>query len=67
MEHTDLKLDSPFVNLMSDFGFKRIFGEEESKSLLIDFLNALFMGEIIVEDVLCKAAGNEAFAGRMYY
>lgn len=30
-----------FVNPFTDFGFKKIFGEEASKILLIDFLNAL--------------------------
>ncbi|NWF66641.1 MAG: PD-(D/E)XK nuclease family transposase, partial [Campylobacterales bacterium] len=28
-----------FINPFTDFGFKRIFGEEESKPLLISFLN----------------------------
>ena len=30
-----------FVNPFTDFGFKRIFGNEESKPLLISFLNDL--------------------------
>jgi len=30
-----------FINPYTDFGFKKIFGEEASKPLLIDFLNAL--------------------------
>jgi predicted transposase/invertase (TIGR01784 family) len=30
-----------FINPFTDFGFKKIFGEEASKPLLIDFLNAL--------------------------
>ena len=30
-----------YVNPFTDFGFKKIFGEEASKPLLIDFLNAL--------------------------
>lgn len=30
-----------FVNPYTDFGFEKIFGEEASKPLLIDFLNAL--------------------------
>lgn len=32
---------SSFVNPYSDFGFKKLFGEEASKELLIDFLNCL--------------------------
>jgi predicted transposase/invertase (TIGR01784 family) len=30
-----------YVNPFTDFGFKKIFGEEASKPLLLDFLNAL--------------------------
>ncbi len=32
---------SRFINPYTDFGFKRLFGEEANKDLLIDFLNAL--------------------------
>ncbi len=32
---------SKYVNPFTDFGFKKIFGEEASKPLLLDFLNAL--------------------------
>ena len=31
-----------YIDLMTDFGFKRIFGEESNRQFLIDFLNALF-------------------------
>lgn len=31
-----------YINLFTDFGFKKIFGEEINKTLLIDFLNVLF-------------------------
>ncbi|MEO0041142.1 MAG: hypothetical protein RL329_590, partial [Bacteroidota bacterium] len=30
-----------FINPFTDFGFKKIFGEEENKDLLIAFLNSL--------------------------
>ena len=30
-----------YINPFTDFGFKKIFGEEASKPLLLDFLNAL--------------------------
>jgi predicted transposase/invertase (TIGR01784 family) len=30
-----------YLNLFTDFGFKKIFGEEASKHILMDFLNAL--------------------------
>ncbi|MFN8339914.1 MAG: PD-(D/E)XK nuclease family transposase [Saprospiraceae bacterium] len=29
-----------YINLFTDFGFKKIFGKEASKRLLIDYLNA---------------------------
>ena len=29
---------SRYISLLTDFGFKRIFGEEANKDLLIDFL-----------------------------
>jgi len=32
---------SKYLNPYTDFGFKRLFGEEANKDLLIDFLNAL--------------------------
>ena len=34
-------MKAKYLNPFTDFGFKKIFGEEESKPLLIDFLNAL--------------------------
>ena len=40
-----------YINPLTDFGFKRIFGTEFNKELLISFLNALFEGEQEVEDV----------------
>ena len=30
-----------YVNPFTDFGFKKLFGEEASKPMLIDFLNSL--------------------------
>ncbi|MBQ6955567.1 MAG: PD-(D/E)XK nuclease family transposase, partial [Bacteroidales bacterium] len=36
---------SKFINPFTDVGFKRIFGQEMSKDLLIDFLNSLMEGE----------------------
>jgi len=34
-----------YINPYTDFGFKKLFGEEGSKNLLIDFLNHLLPGE----------------------
>ena len=40
-----------FINPFTDIGFKRIFGQEFSKPLLIDFLNNLLHGERHITDV----------------
>ncbi|MEO0647585.1 MAG: Rpn family recombination-promoting nuclease/putative transposase [Cyanobacteria bacterium J06650_10] len=34
-------LQERYVNLLTDFGFKRVFGSEPNKQLLVDFLNTL--------------------------
>ncbi len=36
-------MKAKYINPFTDFGFKKIFGEEASKILLIDFLNALLL------------------------
>ena len=33
--------DKKYINLFTDFGFKKLFGTEFNKPLLIDFLNEL--------------------------
>ena len=40
-----------YISLLTDFGFKRIFGTVPNKVLLIDFLNSLFNGEQVIRDV----------------
>ena len=40
-----------YISLLTDFGFKRIFGTKPNKSLLISFLNSLFDGEQVIRDV----------------
>ena len=40
-----------FINPFTDIGFKRIFGQELSKPLLIDFLNCLLAGERVITDI----------------
>ncbi|MDR2642709.1 MAG: Rpn family recombination-promoting nuclease/putative transposase, partial [Planctomycetaceae bacterium] len=34
-------MSSRFINPYTDFGIKKLFGEEVNKELLIDFLNSL--------------------------
>jgi predicted transposase/invertase (TIGR01784 family) len=38
-------MKAKYINPYTDFGFKKLFGEEGSKNLLIDFLNHLLPGE----------------------
>lgn len=40
-----------FIKLFTDYGFKKIFGQEISKDLLIDFLNDLLKGERVITDL----------------
>ena len=40
-----------FINPFTDIGFKRIFGQEFSKPLLLDFLNNLLVGERKIENI----------------
>lgn len=40
-----------YINPLTDFGFKRIFGSPFNSELLISFLNALFDGEKVITDV----------------
>ena len=43
-----------YINPFTDWGFKRLFGREASKDLLVSFLNDLFEGEFHVKDVTFK-------------
>lgn len=45
------RLQERYVNPYTDFGFKKLFGTELNKELLISFLNALLQGEQTVKDV----------------
>jgi predicted transposase/invertase (TIGR01784 family) len=43
-----------YINPYTDFGFKRLFGEEANKDLLIDFLNQLLPAEHTIVDLSFK-------------
>ena len=47
-------MKAKYVNPFTDFGFKKIFGEEASKPLLIDFLNALLPEQSKITDLQFK-------------
>ena len=43
-----------YLNLFTDFGFKKIFGEEANKDILIDFLNSLLAGKEFIKTLTFK-------------
>ncbi|SFC64729.1 conserved hypothetical protein (putative transposase or invertase) [Flexibacter flexilis DSM 6793] len=47
-------MKAKYINPYTDFGFKKIFGEEASKPLLIDFLNALLPEQHKITDLTFK-------------
>jgi len=46
-----MRIKDKYISPFTDFGFKKIFGTEVNKDLLIDFLNALLekSGETVVD------------------
>ena len=44
-------MKGPFINPFTDIGFKRIFGSEDSKSVVIDMLNAIIGDENRIESI----------------
>lgn len=49
-------MKAKYINPFTDFGFKKIFGEEASKPLLLDFLNALLPHQPKIIDLGFKNA-----------
>jgi predicted transposase/invertase (TIGR01784 family) len=47
-------MKAKYINPYTDFGFKKIFGEEASKPLLIDFFNALLPEQTKIVDLSFK-------------
>jgi len=41
----NLRLNDKYISPFTDFGFKKLFGTELNKDLLIDFLNELLQAE----------------------
>ncbi len=63
-------MKAKYINPFTDFGFKKIFGEEASKPLLIDFLNALLPEEKKIVDLSFKNTeqlGQAAFDRKAIY
>ena len=47
-----------YINPLTDFGFKRIFGTEPNKALLIDFLNVILPAEHKVSELSYRNSEN---------
>ena len=45
------ELKDRYVNPYTDFGFKKLFGTEMNKDLLISFINSLLSGKEVVKDL----------------
>ena len=46
-----MAIKEKYINLFTDFGFKRVFGEEANKDILIDFLNQVLPIEYTIKDL----------------
>ena len=51
-------LREQYVNILTDFGFKRVFGSEPNKQLLIDFLNTLLPQHHQIQTLSYKSTEN---------
>ena len=47
-----------YINPFTGFGFKRLFGTETNKNLLIDFLNAILPSQHQVKDLTYRSTEN---------
>ncbi|MCV6637071.1 PD-(D/E)XK nuclease family transposase, partial [Candidatus Albibeggiatoa sp. nov. NOAA] len=45
-------MNDKYINLFTDYGFKKVFGEEPNKDLLIGFLNALLDKQEHIADLI---------------
>ena len=48
------QVEERYISLLTDFGFKRIFGTAMNKDLLICFLNSLFNGRQVVKGIVSE-------------
>ena len=51
-------LQERYINLLTDFGFKRVFRSEPNKQLLIDFLNTLLPERHRIQSLSYKSTEN---------
>ncbi|MGB0560630.1 MAG: Rpn family recombination-promoting nuclease/putative transposase, partial [Spirulinaceae cyanobacterium] len=53
-----LSIPDRYINLLTDFGFKRVFGSEANKQLAIAFLNTLLPEQHQIQDLTFKNPEN---------
>jgi predicted transposase/invertase (TIGR01784 family) len=51
-------MKAKYINPFTDFGFKKLFGEEVNKDLLMDFLNGLLPAKHRIKDLYYKKTEN---------
>jgi predicted transposase/invertase (TIGR01784 family) len=51
-------LEDKYVNLLTDFGFKRVFGTEPNKQILLNFLNTLLPSYHQIQDLSFRNTEN---------
>lgn len=47
-------MHAKFINPFTDYGFKKLFGEEASKPFLMDFLNSMLPAHHQIKDLTLK-------------
>ena len=60
-----MEITDKYINPFTDFGFKKLFGTEPNKDLLIDFLNQLLKGERQISALSTKTRMRLAQARRI--
>ena len=62
-----MRINERYINPFTDFGFKKLFGTDSNKDILLDFLNELLgklEGKIVEADYLPKEQLGRAFGDR---
>lgn len=49
--------EKKYIDLLTDFSFKKIFGTEPNKDLLISFLNEIFKGRKKIVNLVYNTPG----------
>lgn len=58
MKNPELAPMGRYIDLLTDFGFKKVFDSEPNKDVLIAFLNELFKGRRVIRDLVYNPQEN---------